>query len=331
MKLAIAGASGLVGSRLIQVLEEMDFPYDELIPIASARSLGKTIICKNRQWKILDIETALQKEPHIIIFSAGGELSRIYAPQFANQKCWVIDNSSTFRLDENVPLVVPEINAHEITKESYLIANPNCSTIQMVLPISGLHRTWGIRRLVISTYQAVSGSGYLALDQLMQERNQKEVEKIYPHPIDLNLFPHGGSFDSDGNTSEELKLLNETRKILNDYTIGVSSTVVRVPIANAHSMSVNIEFKQEFDLKQLTQIISQTPGVIVLDEPEKNIYPTPLVAVNKNEVFVGRIRRDLSNPNSVNIWIVADNLRKGAATNAIQIAQYLLKNDLLKL
>ncbi len=329
MRLALIGATGLVGSKLLEVLEEFDFPFEELLPVASSRSLGKTIRCKGQNYPVVDIQTALQKAPHLAIFTAGGAVSKEFAPQFAAKGCRVIDNSSAFRMDQEIPLVVPEINAEMLTNHHRIIANPNCSTIQLVLALSGLHRNWQIKRIVTSTYQAVSGSGHAALQQLMGERNGTNHPNFYPHPIDLNVIPHGGEFDAEGNTSEELKLIHETRKILNAPEIQVSATVVRVPVQNGHSLSANIEFHRPFEIEAIRQTLAETPGVTVFDQPDRNEYPTPLLANEQNQVLVGRIRRDASCQNCLNLWISADNLRKGAATNALQIAQHLLNHHLL--
>lgn len=329
MKIAIVGASGLVGSVLLKVLEERNFPFDELIPVASEKSEGKVVICKSREYAIVSPVKALAMKPDLAIFSAGGAVSKIWAPRFAENGCTVIDNSSAWRMDSNIPLIVPEINAGILSDSHKIIANPNCSTIQMVLALSGLHAQFKLRRIIVSTYQSVSGTGAKAIQQLFNERASLDADQVYPHPIDLNLFPHGGDFQEDGYTSEEIKLVNETRKILNDSEIQVSATVVRVPVVGGHSESVNAEFYHEFTLDNVYSILQNTPGVQILDQPQNAIYPTPLFAEGKNEVFVGRIRRDSSAPNCLNLWIVADNLRKGAATNAIQIAEYLVTNKLL--
>lgn len=325
MKVAIIGATGLVGSVILKVLEEQDFPFTQLIPAASPKSVGMQVKCKQQYFTVVSMEEALASSPDIAIFSAGGAISKIWAPQFAAKSCFVIDNSSAWRMQDDIPLVVPEINADAISPDTKIIANPNCSTIQMVLALSRLHEKYHIRRIVVSTYQSVTGTGAKALNQLFSEREWREYEPVYPHPIDLNLFPHGGSFEEDGYTSEETKLLNETRKILRDPSIQVTATVVRVPVKGGHSEAVNVEFRQEFDLKEATDLIRQTPGVIIQDDPTTNHYPMPRFAEGCDEVFVGRIRRDFTQPNTLNCWIVADNLRKGAATNAVQIAQYLLK------
>lgn len=329
MKIAIVGASGLVGSVMLKVLEERKFPFDELIPVASEKSEGKLVVCKGKEYPIVGLQKALSLKPDLAIFSAGGAVSRTWAPRFADQGCTVIDNSSAWRMNTEIPLIVPEINAGILTSSNKIIANPNCSTIQMVLALSGLHTQFRIRRIIVSTYQSVTGTGANAVKQLFDERKGLVPEQVYPHPIDLNLFPHGGDFQEDGYTSEEIKLVNETRKILNDPEIQVSATVVRVPVVGGHSEAVNVEFYNDFTLEQVYSILQNTPGISILDQPFANLYPTPKIAEDKDEVFVGRIRRDFSNPKTLNLWIVADNLRKGAATNAIQIAEYLLTNKLI--
>lgn len=330
MKIVIAGATGLVGSVMLKVLEESRIFRDvELIPAASEHSVGKKVSFSGKEWNVRRMDEALRSEPDIAIFSAGAEVSRQWAPQFAATKCFVIDNSSAWRNEQNIPLVVPEINAKTIRKDTYIIANPNCSTIQMVLALYPLHRHYGIRRLVIATYQSVTGSGIKAVNQLVNERKGKEGEKAYPHRIDKNLFPHGGAFLENGYTTEEQKLVDETRKILGDEEIAITATVVRVPVFGGHSEAVNAELKQAFELDDVRKILHETPGIVVQDDIGNNIYPMPLEAEGKNEVFVGRIRRDHSLDNALNLWIVSDNLRKGAATNAVQIAEYLITKKLL--
>lgn len=334
MKIAIVGATGLVGSVMIKVLEEARYisfdKISEIIPVASDKSVGKDLFLNNMPRKIVSITDAILMKPDIAIFSAGATVSRQYAPLFAEAGTYVIDNSSAWRMDDNIPLVVPEINASLLTSKTKIIANPNCSTIQMVLAISQLHKQLKIKRIVVSTYQSVSGTGQKAMEQLMNERAGTRTNMVYPHPIDLNLFPHGGNFESNGYTTEETKLLNETRKILGDNSIRITATVVRVPVTGGHSEAVNIEFENEFEMEWINKLLSTTKGVVVQDDPEKSIYPMPKYAEGRDEVFVGRIRRDESQPNSINLWIVADNLRKGAATNAVQIAAYLLNNELVK-
>ncbi len=330
MKIVIAGATGLVGSVMLKVLEASRIFRDvELIPAASERSAGKKVSFNGREWNIRTMDEALRSEPDIAIFSAGAEVSRRWAPEFAAAKCFVIDNSSAWRKEKHIPLVVPEINANTIRKDTYIIANPNCSTIQMVLALYPLHRRYGLRRLVISTYQSVTGSGKKAVDQLVNERKGREGDKAYPHRIDKNLLPHGGVFLENGYTSEEQKLVDETRKILDDDDIAITATVVRVPVFGGHSEAVNAELKQDFEIADIRKLLQETPGLVVQDDGENNIYPMPLEAEGKDEVFVGRIRRDLSLDKALNLWIVSDNLRKGAATNAVQIAEYLITKKLL--
>jgi len=333
MKIAVVGATGLVGSVMLKVLEEARYisldKISEVIPVASEKSVGKDLFFNNMPRKIVSITEAIAMKPEIAIFSAGASVSREYAPLFAEAGTFVIDNSSAWRMDDQVPLVVPEINAELLNSNTKIIANPNCSTIQMVLALSSLHRHLKIKRLVVSTYQSVSGTGQKAMEQLMSERSGTRTAMVYPHPIDMNLFPHGGTFEANGYTTEEMKLLNETRKILGDNSIRVTSTVVRVPVTGGHSEAVNIEFEKEFTLELVNKLLSSTKGIIIQDDPEKAIYPMPKYAEGRDEVFVGRIRIDESQPNTLNIWVVADNLRKGAATNAVQIAAYLLNNELV--
>ena len=334
MKIAVVGATGLVVSVMIKVLEEARYiPFDkisEIIPVASDKSVGKDLFFNNMPRKIVSITDAIAMKPEIAIFSAGASVSRQYAPLFAAAGTFVIDNSSAWRMDDDIPLVVPEINASLLNSKTRIIANPNCSTIQMVLAISKLHQQLKIKRLVVSTYQSVSGTGQKAMEQLMNERAGTRTNMVYPHPIDLNLFPHGGTFEANGYTTEETKLLNETRKILGDNSIRVTATVVRVPVTGGHSEAANIEFEKEFEMEWINKLLSTTQGVVVQDDPEKSIYPMPKYAEGRDEVFVGRVRRDESQPNTINLWIVADNLRKGAATNAVQIAAYLMNNELVK-
>lgn len=334
MKIAVVGATGLVGGVMLKVLEEGRYlSFDkitEIIPVASEKSVGKEIHFNNMPYKIVDIKEAIAKKPDIAIFSAGGSISKEYAPAFARVGTTVIDNSSAWRMEPAIPLVVPEINASILKSGDHIIANPNCSTIQMVLALAPLHRAFGIKRIVVSTYQSVTGTGQKAVQQLKNERSGVSGERVYPHPIDLNLFPHGGTFESNGYTTEETKLVNETRKILGDNNIRVTATVVRVPVTGGHSEAINVEFEKEFELETVYKLLSSSKGIIVQDEPDKSIYPMPKYAENRDEVFVGRIRRDESQPNSLNMWVVADNLRKGAATNAVQIAAYLVDNEFIK-
>jgi aspartate-semialdehyde dehydrogenase len=329
VKIAVVGVTGLVGTVVLNVLEEFGFDKIELLPVASARSVGKTVTYFGKNYSIISIEEAITKRPDIAIFSAGGSISLEYAPKFANAGTFVIDNSSAFRMKPEVPLVVPEINVSTITKHTKIIANPNCSTIQMVMVLAPLHWKYGIRRVVVSTYQSVSGTGVAAVRQLRDEIAGRETQKVYPHQIHLNLFPHGGNFNADGYTSEEQKLVDETCKILVAPNMQITATVVRVPVTGGHSEAVNVEFERDFELSDVHKLLSEFPGVEVVDDPENNLYPMPLHSEHKNETFVGRIRRDFSNPNSLNLWIVADNLRKGAATNAVQIANYLIENKLV--
>ncbi len=328
MKIAVVGATGLVGTKMIEVLLERNFPITELIPVASENSVGKEITYQGTTYKVVSMQTCIDMKPAIALFSAGGTTSLEWAPAFAAAGITVIDNSSAWRMDPTKKLVVPEINADVLTKEDKIIANPNCSTIQMVLPLAPLHSTYKIKRIVVSTYQSVSGTGAKALQQLMNERQGINGEMAYAYPIDLNVIPQIDSFLENGNTKEEVKMINETCKILRDDSIKVSATTIRVPVKGGHSESVNIEFENNFDLSEVKRLIADMPGVILQDDISKQIYPMPLYAEGKDEVFVGRVRRDESQPNTLNMWIVADNLRKGAATNAIQIAEYLLKNKL---
>lgn len=327
MKIAIIGVTGLVGRVMLKVLEESRlFKGIELIPAASERSVGKKLMFHGKEYTVCSIRDALIKKPHIALFSAGAGVSREWAPEFAEKQCYVIDNSSAWRNEEKIPLVVPEINASSIQKLPRIIANPNCSTIQMVMVLAPLYNKYGIKRVVISTYQSVTGSGAAAVLQLKSERKGIKTEKAYPHPIDLNLFPHGGKFLDNGYTTEEQKLVDEGRKILDDHSLQITATVVRVPVFGGHSEAVNIELNSAFELDELRKLLAQTPGITVQDDIQADIYPMPLFAEGKNDVFVGRIRRDESCENSLNLWIVSDNLRKGAATNAVQIAEYLVKS-----
>ncbi|MGM9762493.1 MAG: aspartate-semialdehyde dehydrogenase [Candidatus Cryptobacteroides sp.] len=332
MKVAVVGATGLVGTRMLQVLEERDFPVSELYPVASARSVGRKITFRGKEWTVVSAEEAIAAHPDLALFSAGGDTSRELAPKFAETGCRVVDNSSCWRMDPTKKLVVPEINGDVLTADDYIIANPNCSTIQMLMPLYPLHKAYTIKRIVVSTYQSVTGTGYKAVDQMTAERaggKWGEYPAVYPYPIDQNILPHIDSFLEDGYTKEEMKMVNETHKIFDDYSIGVSATTVRVPVQGGHSESVNIEFEKEFDLDEARRLMAEMPGVIVQDDPKNNVYPMPLYAWGKNEVFVGRIRRDTSVKNGLNLWCVADNLRKGAATNAVQIAEKLIEKGFL--
>jgi aspartate-semialdehyde dehydrogenase len=330
MKVALVGATGLVGEVMIKVLEERNFPVTEFYPAASERSVGKSITFKNKPYKVCSLQDALDAKPAIAIFSAGASVSLQWAEKFAQAGCFVIDNSSAWRMYESMPLVVPEINAHTLTSDTKIIANPNCSTIQMVVALQPLHKTYGIKRLVISTYQSVTGTGVKAVRQMDAEREgQKPEQMAYPYPIDLNCFPHGGDFMENGYTSEEMKLVNETHKILEDNEILITATVVRIPVKGGHSEAVNIELKKPFVMNEVMKLFANTPGLVVQDNVKENIYPMPRFSEGKNEVFVGRIRRDESLENGLNIWVVSDNLRKGAATNAVQIAEKLMELKLV--
>ena len=329
MKLAVVGATGLVGTEILEVLQEHQFPYDQLLLVASERSKGKVIEYMGKSHVIIGLEDAVAAQPEIAIFSAGGSTSLEWAPKFAAVGTVVIDNSSAWRMDPSKKLVVPEINAKEIGAADKIIANPNCSTIQMVLALEPLRQRYGIKRIVVSTYQSVTGTGKAAVDQMMAERQGKTPEMVYPHKIDMNVLPHIDVFQPNGYTKEEMKMIKETKKIFSDESIQVTSTTVRVPTMGGHSEAVNVEFKQDFDLAEVRSLLENAPGIIVQDDPANFVYPMPIHAHKKDEVFVGRLRRDESQPNTLNMWIVADNLRKGAATNAVQIAEYLLENKLV--
>lgn len=330
MKVAVVGATGMVGSVMLKVLEEQNFPVTELLPVASERSAGKEISFKGKKYKVITLPQAVEMKPELALFSAGGTTSKEWAPKFAEVGTTVVDNSSAWRMDPNIRLVVPEINANILTKNDKIIANPNCSTIQMVVALKPLHDKYKIKRVVVSTYQSVTGTGVKAVKQMMDERaGISDGEKAYPYTIDMNALPHIDVFLENGYTKEEMKMVNETKKIMGDDSIQLTATTVRIPVMGGHSESVNITFENDFDLDEVKSLLSNAPGVIVVDDVKNNKYPMPLHAYDKDEVFVGRIRRDESFPNSLNMWIVADNLRKGAATNAVQIANHLLKNGLL--
>lgn len=329
MKIAVVGATGMVGQVMLKVLEEQSIIPELFIPVASSLSVGKKVRFNGADHEVVSVETAISLSPDIAIFSAGGAASLKFAPEFAKIGCFVIDNSSAWRMDKNVPLVVPEINAHTINPYSKIIANPNCSTIQMVMALSPIHQQFGLDRLVVSTYQSVTGTGVKGLAQLEGERKGRKELLAYPHRIDMNILPHGGDFLANGYTSEEMKLVNETRKILGDNDIRITATVVRVPVKGGHSESVNVKTRRPFAIEQIYDGLEAMPGVKVLDEPKFNIYPMPYFAEGKDEVFVGRIRIDESEPNSFNMWVVSDNLRKGAATNAVQIAKYLIEKGMV--
>src|SRR5687768_10419110 len=335
MKVAVVGATGLVGTKMLQVLAQRNFPVTELIPVASERSVGKEILFKGKTYKIVSMDDAIKLKPSVAIFSAGGSTSLEWAPKFAEEGITVIDNSSAWRMDPTKKLVVPEINADAITSADKIIANPNCSTIQIVLALHPLHKKYKIERIVVSTYQSVTGTGKKAVDQLMGERNKAfkgtngEYPMAYKYPIDLNVIPQIDVFLENGYTKEEMKMVKETTKIMRDESIKVTATTVRIPVMGGHSESVNVEFENEYDLDELRSVLRSAKGVIVVDDPANHRYPMPMDAQEKDEVFVGRLRRDESQPNTLNMWIVSDNLRKGAATNAVQIAEYLLAKNLL--
>lgn len=325
MKLALVGATGLVGKVMLKVLEEQKINVSQLFPVATKKSIGKKITFKNKEYTVVGIEEAIEQKPEFALFSAGGSTSLKYAPEFEKAGTTVIDNSSAWRMDSTKKLIVPEINFEQLTASDKIIANPNCSTIQLVMVLAPLHQKYKIKRLIISTYQSVSGSGIVALEQMQAERKGKITQKnAYPHKIDQNCLPHCDTFTDNDYTKEEMKLVNETHKILNDYSIKISATAVRIPVVGGHSESVNIEFENKPQISEIKKILSQTNGVVLQDEPQNNIYPMPINAHNRNEVFVGRIRKDLSCENAINLWIVADNLRKGAATNAVQILKRLI-------
>jgi aspartate-semialdehyde dehydrogenase len=329
MKVAVVGATGLVGTKMLQVLTERNFPVTELIPVASERSVGKEVEFKGKKYKIVSMTDAIAAKPNVAIFSAGGSTSLEWAPKFAEAGVTVIDNSSAWRMDPSKPLIVPEINADILTKNDKIIANPNCSTIQMVVALNPLHKKYGIKRIVVSTYQSVTGTGVKAVTQLMNERQGVVGERAYKYPIDLNVIPQIDVFLENGYTKEEMKMVNETKKIMRDDTIRVTSTTVRIPVVGGHSEAVNVEFARDYDLMEVKTLLQSSPGVIVVDDPSNQRYPMPMDAHEKDEVFVGRLRRDESQPNTLNMWVVSDNLRKGAATNAVQIAEYLSKKGLL--
>ena len=329
MKVAVVGATGMVGEVMLKVLAERNFPITELLLVASERSIGKQLSYKNKTYRVISLADAVTAAPDVAIFSAGGSTSLEWAPKFAEVGTTVIDNSSAWRMDPSKKLVVPEINAHELTKEDKIIANPNCSTIQMVLALAPLHKKYKMKRVVVSTYQSVSGTGVKAVQQLENEIAGIEGEMAYPYPIGRNALPHCDVFEENGYTKEEMKLAREPQKIFNDKTFSVTATAVRIPTSGGHSESVNVEFENDFNLKEVRQLLSETPGVVVQDNPETNSYPMPIFAHDKDDVFVGRLRRDETQPNTLNMWIVADNLRKGAATNAVQIGEALIKKGLL--
>jgi aspartate-semialdehyde dehydrogenase len=329
MKVAVVGATGLVGTKMLQILEERNFPVTELIPVASERSVGKEVSFKGKQYKVVGMRDAINMKPAVALFSAGGSTSQEWAPEFAAAGITVIDNSSAWRMDPTKKLVVPEINADALTAEDKIIANPNCSTIQMVVALNPLHLRYKIKRVVVSTYQSVTGTGVKAVNQLMNERKGIQGEMAYKYPIDLNVIPQIDVFLDNGYTKEEMKMVKETTKIMRDDSIRVTATTVRIPVMGGHSESVNIEFEEEYDLNEVKSILAAAPGVIVVDDLPNQQYPMPMDAHEKDEVFVGRLRRDETQPKTLNMWIVSDNLRKGAATNAVQIAEYLVGKGLI--
>jgi aspartate-semialdehyde dehydrogenase len=329
MKVAVVGATGLVGNQMMRVLEERNFPVTEFIPVASEKSIGKKVTFKGKEYAVVGVQEAISLKPQIALFSAGSGTSKTWAPQFAEAGTTVVDNSSAWRMEPTIKLVVPEVNAHVLTKSDKIIANPNCSTIQMVVALVGMHKAYKIKRIVVSTYQSVTGTGKKAVDQLMNERKGITGEMAYPYKIDLNALPHIDVFLDNGYTKEEMKMVNETRKIMEDDSIRVTATTVRIPVIGGHSEAVNVEFEKEYELADVRKILEGTPGVIVMDDPKNNIYPMPIVSHNRDEVFVGRLRRDETQPKTLNMWVVSDNLRKGAATNAVQIAEYLVEKKLV--
>jgi len=329
MKVAVVGATGLVGTQMIRVLEERNFPVSEFIPVASEKSVGKKVTFKGKEYAVVGMQDAISMKPQLAIFSAGGGTSKTWAPKFAEVGTTVVDNSSAWRMEPDIKLVVPEVNAHVLTKTDKIIANPNCSTIQMVVALVGLHKAYKVKRIVVSTYQSVTGTGKKAVDQLMNERKGISGDMAYPHRIDMNALPHIDVFLDNGYTKEEMKMVNETRKIMEDDTIRVTATTVRIPVVGGHSEAVNVEFEREFELADVRRILEKSDGVVVMDDPKNNIYPMPINSHDRDEVFVGRLRRDETQPKTLNMWIVSDNLRKGAATNAIQIAEYLVAKKMV--
>ncbi|WP_081209477.1 aspartate-semialdehyde dehydrogenase [Salegentibacter sediminis] len=329
MRIAVVGATGMVGQVMLQVLAERNFPVTELYPVASERSIGKKIEFQGKDYEVIGLQEAVDIKPDIALFSAGGETSLEWAPKFAENGTTVVDNSSAWRMDETKKLVIPEINASELTKEDKIIANPNCSTIQLLMALKPLHDAFKIKRVIVSTYQSITGTGVKAVEQLENEYRDEKGEMAYPYPIHKNALPHCDVFEENGYTKEEMKLTKETKKILGDDSVLVSATAIRIPVVGGHSESVNIEFENDFDEAEVRKILSEFPGVSVQDNPVTNTYPMPIYAEGKDDVFVGRIRRDYSQPKSLNMWVVADNLRKGAATNTIQIAEYLIANKLV--
>ena len=329
MKLAVVGATGMVGEVMLQVLSERNFPYTELIPVASKRSVGKKVFCGGKSHEVVGLETAVSIKPDIALFSAGGSISLEWAPKFADSGAVVIDNSSAWRMDSSKKLIIPEINANKLTASDKIIANPNCSTIQMLVALAPLQENYGIERIVVSTYQSITGTGVKAVQQLENEYKSKIGEMAYPYPIHRNALPHCDVFMDNGYTKEEMKLVNETHKILDDLSIRITATAIRIPVVGGHSESINVQLKKDFELETIRKLLNESPGVVVQDNPENNVYPMPIYVAGKNEVFVGRIRKDESQKKTLNLWVVADNLRKGAATNTIQIAEYIVKENLI--
>ena len=329
VKLAVVGATGLVGTKVLEILAERNFPIESLILTASERSIGKEIAYKGNKYAVVSMQDAVDAKADIAIFSAGGDTSLEWAPKFAEMGTIVIDNSSAWRMNPKHKLVVPEINAHTLRIDDRIIANPNCSTIQMVVALAPLHKAYKIKRVVVSTYQSVTGTGKAAVDQLMGERNGTAHDKVYPHTLDMNVLPHVDVFQENGYTKEEMKMVNETKKILGDDSIQLTATCVRLPVTGGHSEAVNVQFEKPFELEDIRLILSETEGIVIQDDPSKNEYPMPLYAHDKDDVFVGRLRKDESQPNTLDMWIVSDNLRKGAATNAIQIAEYVCVHSLV--
>lgn len=329
MKVAIIGVTGMVGEVLLKILEERNFPISELIPVASKSSIGKEVVFNQKKYQIQPIEDALAQKPDIAFFSAGGSISLEWAPKFAEAETVVIDNSSAFRMDDDKKLIIPEVNAETLTSEDKIIANPNCSTIQLVMALAPLHKKYTMQRVVVSTYQSVSGTGKKAVEQLENEMAGIQSEMVYPYPIHKNALPHCDVFEENGYTKEEMKLAREPQKILNDHTFSITATAVRIPVEGGHSEAVNVEFENDFELGDVRLLLHQTPGIKLQDNVDTNVYPMPIYAHQKDDVFVGRIRRDETRPNTLNMWVVCDNLRKGAATNAVQIAEYLVKNQLV--
>jgi aspartate-semialdehyde dehydrogenase len=330
MKVAVVGATGLVGTKMLQVLAERNFPVTELLPVASERSIGKQVEFKGKKYTIVSATDAIAAKPALALFSAGGGTSLEWAPKFAAAGITVVDNSSAWRMDPTKRLIVPELNADVLTAEDKIIANPNCSTIQMVVALNPLHKKYKVKRIVVSTYQSVTGTGVKAVTQLLNERKGVTGEMAYKYPIDLNAIPQIDSFLDNGYTKEEMKMVNETKKIMRDDNIAVTATTVRIPVMGGHSEAVNVEFEHEFDLAEVRTLLANAPGVLVVDDPAAQQYPMPKDAHERDEVFVGRLRRDETQPKTLNLWVVSDNLRKGAATNAVQIAEYLYSKDLLR-